>query len=102
MKHLPLCPPRGPLAIVAVAFALALLASPAAQAFTLDSSANTTAAGTARYADPDEQFSGGNGQGTTIHNGAATLQFGSGNQQSDDQAAVNRMFDPLGRPGDPR
>lgn len=104
MKQSPLRPSHRLLAIFAAGFGLALMTMPAARAFTLDGNANTNANGTARYTDPDAQFSGSSGgQGTTIHNGNATFHFGPANQQqSDDRSSINRMFDPLGRPGDPR
>lgn len=103
MKQPSLRPSHRLLAVFAAAFGLALMAAPVAHAFTLDSNANTGSNGAARYTDPDEQFSGsGSGPGTTIHNGNATFQFGAANQQSDDHASINRMFDPLGRPGDAR
>ena len=50
MKHLP----SRPLAVFAAAFALAVLAAPAAQAFTFEG--NSNASGGARYADPDARF----------------------------------------------
>ena len=88
------------LAIVTAAFGLALLAAPAARAFTMDNSSNTNADGSARYADPDQRLTGtGNSNGqTTIKQGNATLQFGS--RPSFEQRYDNsRMFDPLGGPG---
>jgi hypothetical protein len=87
------------LAILAAAFGLAVLAAPAARAFTMDNQSNTNADGTARYTDPDEHFSGnGNGQ-TTIQQGNTTMRFG-GQQGTFDQRYDNsRMFDPLGGPG---
>ena len=99
MKHLPLSPSRHRLAVLAAAFGMALLAMPAAHAFTIDNQSNSD--GTARYTDPDERFSGsGNGQ-TTLQQGNATLRFG--NQPSFDQRYnPNQMFDPNPRPGDDR
>ena len=104
MKHSPLRLSRHRLAIFAAAFGLALLAVPAAHAFTLDSNANTTPSGTPRFTDPDEQFSGTStgGPTTTYRQGNTTFRFGNSNSQMDDRASVDRMFDPLGRPGDPR
>jgi hypothetical protein len=101
MKHLPLSPFRHRLALLAVAFGLALLAMPAAHAFTINDQSNTNSDGTARYTGPDERFSGsGNGQ-TTIQQGSATLRFGS--QPSFDQRYnPNQMFDPNPRLGDDR
>ena len=101
MKHLPPCSSRHRLAVLAAAFGLALLAAPAAHAFTIDNQSNTNSDGTARYTDPDARFSNpGNGQ-TTIQQGNTTFRFGqqgSFGQRYDS----NRMFDPLGRPGDNR
>jgi len=92
--------PHYRLAILAAAFAVAILAAPTARAFTMDNSSNTNADGTARYTDPDQQFSGSgsnNGQ-TVLKQGNATFHFGS--QQSFDQRYdSNRMFDTLGGPG---
>jgi hypothetical protein len=108
MKHLPLPLPlrlsRRRLAIFAAAFGLALLAVPAAHAFTLDGNANTTPSGTPRFTDPDEQFSGTStgGPTTTYRQGNTTFRFSGSNSPTDDRASVDRMFDPLGRPGDPR
>jgi hypothetical protein len=104
MKHLPLRLSHHRLAIFAAAFGLALLAVPAAHAFTLDGNANTTPSGTPRFTDPDEQFSGTStgGSTTTYRQGTTTFRFGNSNSQMDDRASVNRMFDPLGGPGDPR
>ncbi len=103
MKHLPSSPFRHRLAVLVAAFGLALLAMPAAHAFTIDgqSNSNSNSDGTARYADPDERFSGsGNGQ-TTIQQGNATLRFG--NQPSFDQRYnPKQMLEPNARPGDDR
>ena len=88
------------LAVFTAAFALAVLAAPAAHAFTMDNQSSVNADGTARYADPDAQFSGaGSGSGQNVFKqGNATIQFGS--QQSFDQRYDNsRMFDSLGGPG---
>jgi hypothetical protein len=96
MKHLSSCH----LAILAAAFGLAVLAAPAARAFTMDNSSNTNADGSARYTDPDEKFSGSgsnNGQ-TELKQGNASLHFG-GQQNFDQRYDSNRMFDTLGGPG---
>jgi hypothetical protein len=96
MKHLP----HHRLAILAAAFGLALLATPAARAFTMDNSSNTNADGSARYTDPDEKFSGSssnNGQ-TVLKQGNTTFHFG-GQQSFDQRYDSNRMFDTLGGPG---
>jgi hypothetical protein len=86
----------------AAAFTVAILAASAAQAFTLDDKSNTTSNGSARYTDPDAQFSGtGSGSGsTTLRQGNTTFQFGPAGQGSFDQRYnPNRMFDTLGGPG---
>jgi len=87
--------------VVAAALGLALLAAPAAQAFTIDEQSNTSSNGSAKYADPDQQISrfGSSGQ-TTIKQGNTTLQFGNQRPQ-DERYNTERMFNPLGRPGDP-
>jgi len=89
----------------AVAFGLGVLAGPAAQAFTLESAGATNSDGSAKYVDPDRQssrFDSGGGQ-TTIKQGNTTFQFGPAQQPSFDQRYnANRMFDPLGRPGENR
>jgi hypothetical protein len=101
MKLLSPSPASHRLAVLVAAFGLALLAMPAAHAFTIDDKSNTNSDGTARYTDPDERFSGsGNGQ-NTLQQGNATLRFGS--QPSFDQRYnPNQMFDPNPRPGDDR
>jgi hypothetical protein len=84
---------------VAAALGLALVAAPAAQAFTIDDQSNTNSNGSAKYVDPDQQISRFGGQ-TTIKQGNTTLQFGP--QRSLDQRYNSeRMFNPLGRPGEP-
>ena len=102
MKHLPPSPSRHRLAVPAAAFGLALLIAPAAHAFTIDDQSNTNSDGTARYTDPDARFSNsGNGQ-TTIRQGNTTFRFGGQMGTFDQRYDSNRMFDPLGRPGDNR
>jgi len=89
---------KRPLAAVAAACALVIVAAPAANAFTMDKQGNTNANGGARYTDPDEQFdSSSSGTGMkTFRNGNATFQFGS--QPSFEQRYdQNRLFDPLAR-----
>jgi hypothetical protein len=95
-------------ALIAAACGLALLATPLfvswAQAFTFEDQGGVSKGDGARGAivDPDSRFSGsgtGNGQGT-FKQGNTTLQFGA--QPSFDQRYNNsRMFEPLGRPGEP-
>jgi hypothetical protein len=100
MKYLPF--------LVAVAFGSALLAVPAAHAFTIENQDST--GGTPQNfldlgkpaADPDQhgsRFSSG-GQ-TKLQSGNATFEFGS---QSSFQQRYNpsNMFDPLGSPDNPR
>jgi hypothetical protein len=102
MKHLPPSPSRHRLAVLAAAFGLALLAAPAAHAFTIDDQSNTNSNGTARYTDPDERFSGsGNGQ-TTIQQGNTSLRFGGQQGTFDQRYNPNGMFDPIDRSGDNR
>ena len=102
MKQVPSHLSRHRLAVLAAAFGLALLAAPAAYAFTIDNQSNTNSDGSARYTDPDAQFSGyGNGQ-STIRQGNTTIQFGGQQGSFDQRYNPNRMFDPLGRPGDSR
>jgi hypothetical protein len=88
----------------AAAATLAIIAAPAAQAFTLDEQSNTTAKGAARYSDPDARFDGADsGRGQVIQQGNATIRFGGPEGGSFDQRYdTKRMFDPLGRPGDGR
>ena len=101
MKHLPPSPSRHRLAVLAAAFGLALLAAPAAHAFTIDDQSNTNSDGSARYADPDARFSGsGNGQ-TTIQQGNTTLRFGQP-QSFEQRYDPNRMFNPVDRPNSER
>ncbi|MGA2567476.1 MAG: hypothetical protein ABSF41_11690 [Pseudolabrys sp.] len=101
MKHLQPSPSRLRLTVLAAAFGLTLLAAPAAQAFTIDDHSNTNADGSARYTDPDERFSGSADGKTVIRQGNTTFQFGQG-QSFDQRYDANRMFTPLGRPGDDR
>jgi hypothetical protein len=81
---------------------LALLAAPAAHAFTIDDQSNTNSDGSARYADPDARLSGsGTGQ-TTIQQGNTTLRFGGQQGSFDQRYNPNRMFDPNARPDSER
>ena len=101
MKHSPLCPLRHRVAVLAAAFGLALSAAPAAHAFTIDDQSNTNSDGTARYTDPDEQFSGSGSGQTTLQQGNTTFRFGGQQGSVDQNFNSNRIFDPLGRPGGP-
>jgi hypothetical protein len=78
------------------ALACALLAAPAAHAFTMDNQSNTNSDGSARYTDPDQRFSNPK-DGKSITQGNTTFRFG--NERSFDQRYnPNQMFDPVGRP----
>ncbi|HTT47132.1 MAG TPA: hypothetical protein VMG39_03915 [Pseudolabrys sp.] len=101
MKHLPPSSPRHRLTLLAAAFGLAVWAAPAAHAFTIDNQGNANTDGNARYVDPDERFSGGGDGQTVIGQGNTTFRFGQG-QSFDQRYDTNRMFNPLGRPGDDR
>jgi hypothetical protein len=86
----------------AAAAGLALLAAPAAQAFTIDNQSNTNSDGSAKYVDPDQQISRfGTGSGT-VRQGNTTFQFGPGQQSFEQRYNSDRMFRPLGRPGEDR
>ena len=98
MKHLPPSPSRHRLAVLAAAFGLAVLAAPAAHAFTIDDQSNTTSNGGARYADPDARFSS-DGSPTTIKQGNTTLQFGGQMGSFDQRYNGNQFFDSISRPG---
>ncbi len=87
MKHL---------SLIAAAFAAALLAAPAAHAFTIDNQSNANPDGSARYTDPDQRFSG-SGQ-NTIQQGNTTIRFGNGSDAFGQRYNPDRMFDPVGRP----
>jgi len=87
-----------PTTVFAVAFGFALMAAPAAHAFTIDNQSNTNSDGSARYVDPDEHFSNTGGQQNTIQQGNTTLRFGGQSGSFDQRYNSNRMFDPLGRP----
>jgi hypothetical protein len=111
MKLLPLSFSRYLLAVVAAA--LALIAAPKfvdpAHAFTMEGQSNTNPDGSTKFGDPDDRVtrfgSGANGGGTTLRQGNTTFQFGPMQQQSNDarfRSDVDRMFNPLGRPGDAR
>jgi hypothetical protein len=93
---------RHRLAVLAAAFGAAMLAAPVAHAFTIDNQANTNSDGSARYTDPDSRFSNSGSGGTTIRQGNTTIQFGGQQGSFDQRYNPNRMFDPLGRPGDDR
>jgi hypothetical protein len=84
----------------AAALGLALVAAPVAQAFTIDNQSNTNSDGSAKYVDPDQQISRfGSGPGI-VRQGNTTFQFGVQPSLSDQRYNADRMFQPLGRPGD--
>jgi hypothetical protein len=106
MNLLPVCRLQHRVFIFAAALGLALLAAPnfvgLARAFTIDDQSNTNSDGTAKFADPDTRFSGnGNGGPTTYRQGNMSLQFGSQRSLTDERYNTDRMFSPIGRPGDP-
>jgi hypothetical protein len=102
MKALLSSPSRQRLAMLAAAFGLALLAAPAAHAFTIDEQSNTNSDGSARYTDPDSRFSGtGNGQ-TTLKQGNTTIRFGGQQGSFDQRYNPSQMFEPIGRPAGER
>jgi len=83
--------------LTAVAFGLAMLAAPAAQAFTIDN--QSTSSGSARYSDPDAQFDNDGNKQSTIKQGNTTFRFGTAPEGSFNQRYnTDRMFDPIGRP----
>lgn len=90
--------------IAAAALGLCALAAPAAQAFTIeDQSTVTNSDGTAKFTNPGAPVTRfGNGGQTTIQQGNATFQFGQQRSLNDERYTKDRMFDPLGRPGDSR
>ena len=87
------------LAMIAAACGLAMLAAPAAHAFTIEDHGATDQGAAARL-NPDNKFNADNGK-TTVKQGNTTIQFGaqpSFNQRYDS----NRMFDPASRLNDGR
>lgn len=90
------------LAVIAAICGPALLAAPAAHAFTIENQGATdnNSNDSAKYL-PDRRFSGSGGSQNTVKQGNTTIQFGgrpSFNQQYDS----NRMFDPGSRLNDER
>ncbi len=108
MNHSPLYSSRHLVAVFAAALGLTLLAAPAAHAFTFEGSENGVANsdGTrSRIADPDSRFNNNGDAPGTIRQGNTTLQFGvrpPGSGSLDQRYDANRMFQPLGRPGEDR
>jgi len=90
----------------AAALTFALLAAPAAQAFTYenkasgDSAASGLAPGARPYVDPDEQLDAKKGfdsnGATSIGQGGVTLQFGH-ERSFDEKYNPNDLFNPLSR-----
>jgi hypothetical protein len=80
----------------AAALGLALLAAPAAQAFTIEDHSTSNPGGAARLYDQDgraSRFGSTNDGKTTIRDGNSTLQFG-GQQRGDRYFNPDRMFEP--------
>ena len=104
MKLLPICRLRHRAVILAAALGVGMLAAPAAQAFTIeDQSTVTNSDGTAKFVNPSAPVTRfGNGGQTTLQQGNATFQFGPQRPLNDERYTKDRMFDPLGRPGDDR
>jgi hypothetical protein len=91
--------------VFASGLALGLLGAQGARAFTLDKSGGTNSDGTAKYLDPDERYQppAGSRDGTSFRFGGGTVTVerprsfdGDFNENKD------RLFSPLGRPGDAR
>ena len=91
--------------------AWALLAAPnfvgLAHAFTLEGQTITNSGGGANYSAPatdPKALVDSTGTGTTLQQGNTTFQFGGQGQSSGERfnADANRMFNPLGRPGESR
>ena len=75
---------------------LALLAAPAAHAFTMDDQTNTNGDGTAKFSDPNDRLTSkfGNGSGqTVIKQGNTTLQFGVQPRSQGQRYDFNSQFD---------
>jgi hypothetical protein len=94
---------RLPLALAAV-LAAALLAAPAAHAFTFESANGVSADGSSNLTDPDAQFDSMNKDGSSMSlPGGVTMKFGSGPNStssfdSDYRSEMNHLFNPLGQP----
>jgi hypothetical protein len=86
------------------ALAAALLAAPAARAFTYEAASGYTANGSSNLVDPDAQFNTTSKGGSSMSlPGGVTMQFGNpdspGSNDRAYQDSVNHMFNPLGSPG---
>ncbi len=89
-------------AAFAAGFGLGLLVAQA-QAFTFENQTTVTGNSSANYSNPaDTRFSTGSNNGqTTFKQGNTTLQFG-GQRSFNQRYNADRLFDPLGRPGEDR
>ena len=103
------CLSRHQMALLAAAFGLALSAAPAAHAFTFEGQDNGVANsdGTrSKIVDPaDARFGSGGDAPGTLRQGNTTFQFGAPGASSPSQRFnenANRVFNPLGRPGEDR
>jgi hypothetical protein len=83
--------------LFAAAFAFALLAAPAAQAFTMEGQSATNSDGSARYADPKNRFSDQKDGKTLYENGNTSIRFGTGGAPNQNYNPSS-MFEPNGRP----
>ena len=87
------------LALAAAAFSLALLAAPAAQAFTIEELGASNGDGARNaIADPDGRVSRFGSSGNTYKQGNTTLQFGTQQRGGDRYFNTDHMFNPNGRP----
>ena len=101
MKLSPLSPPRHRLVLAIAGLGLALLAAPAAQAFTFEDAGSGDNA--SRYTAPETPQSRfgtiGNSTGPVIRQGNTTFQFGGNQQRGSFHQRYNadRLFDPIAR-----
>ncbi len=89
------------LSLLAAVLGAALVAAPAARAFTLEYQGDTNSDGSAKIVDPDKRFSSGQNGQNTIKQGNTTLQFG-GRPSFQQQYNSDRLFDPGARLNDQR
>jgi hypothetical protein len=83
-----------------LAVVLALVAAPAARAFTLDKAGNTNSDGSAKYTDPDDRYGDQDksGKGTFSFGGGTTLTVGPQRSFNNDfDSGKERMLSPLDR-----
>ena len=102
MKHSPSRPSRHRLAVLAAACGLAVLAAPAAHAFTIDTQSNTNSNGSRALHRSRRALLRLRQRPDTIQQGNTTIRFGGQPQSFDQRYDPNRMFDPLARPGSDR